>query len=120
MAENPYEPPETDLGNPSSSTADNEPVMNAVELGESFRQTRREMFVMLGGWLVFFLWTGICGWLFSQFKAGEEVPLLFGMPKWAFIGVVLPWIAANVFIFWFAGRFMKDTNLGPGSEEQDV
>lgn len=108
MAENPNEPP-----------GDSNP-MSAAELGESFRQTRREMIVMLGAWLTFFVWTGVCGALLSRFEPGEEVATLFGFPRWAFIGIVIPWLLANVFIFWFAGCFMKDTNLGPGSEESDA
>ena len=38
---------------------------------------------------------------------------LYGMPRWAFFGVVLPWIAACGFTFWFSIFGMKDTPLDP-------
>lgn len=89
------------------------------ELGESFRQSRREMFVMLGAWFVFLIWTGVCGATLSRFEPGEEVPVFMGIPRWALIGIVTPWLVANVFIVWFASCFMKDTNLGPEEGEHE-
>lgn len=86
----------------------------AEDLADSFRQSRREMAVMLGTWLAFFLWTGIACTLLAYWEPGEPVARLFGMPRWAFVGVALPWLAANGFIAWFALRFMKDTDLDPG------
>lgn len=86
-------------------------------LGDSFRQSRREMWVMLGAWAVFFAWTiGYCSMNGFADPNGGEVPLLLGVPRWVMIGIVLPWGLANVFTIWFAGFFMKDTNLGGESE----
>lgn len=75
---------------------------------------------MVAAWTVFFIWTGGCGALLSRFEPGEEVPVLFGFPRWAFIGIVLPWLTANVFIIWFASCFMKDTHLGPEDGAHDT
>lgn len=87
---------------------------NVSELGESFRQSRKEMWVILAAWTFFLLWTGIACTVLPPGEVGEEVviPTLFGIPQWVALGVILPWLGALVFIFWFALRFMKDTNLG--------
>ena len=85
-------------------------------LAESFHQSRREMWVILVAWTIFFLWSGITCVILTPEK-GEPVPTLFGIPKWAALGVILPWICAISFIFWFAGRFMKDTQLDPENKE---
>ena len=90
--------------------------MDADELGASFRQSRREMFVMLSAWIVFVTWTGTTCALLSRFDPEQPAEILFGMPKWALLGIAAPWIASNIFIFWFALCFMKDTKLGPDSD----
>lgn len=83
-------------------------------LGDSYRQARREMWVMLGAWAAFFLLvTTVCA--LTAYRPGgdaaQPVPLLLGMPRWVALGVAVPWLAANGFIVWFALRFMKDTPL---------
>tara|TARA_R110002096_G_scaffold273422_9_gene467275 strand:- start:13711 stop:14022 length:312 start_codon:yes stop_codon:yes gene_type:complete len=96
------------------------PADNAVELGESFRQSKREMWVILGAWVFFLLWTGIsCAVLTpNEVSEANPMPTVLGIPRWAAFGIVLPWFGALAFIFWFASRFMKDTNLGPGDGEE--
>ena len=84
-------------------------------LGDSFRQARREMWIMLAAWVFFFLWVMLtCSRLaFADPDApeGRTIPTLFGMPKWVALGIAIPWIASNGFIIWFALGFMKDTAL---------
>ena len=63
-------------------------------LGASFRQTSRETVVILVAWLAFLSWTGLVCGLAGRLEAGKTVETLYGMPRWAFFGVVLPWIAA--------------------------
>jgi hypothetical protein len=83
-----------------------------ADLGDSVRQARREMWVMLAAWLAFFLWVTIACAALSGDKADDgTVPTFLGMPRWACIGIALPWLAANVFIWWFSFHFMKDTPL---------
>lgn len=82
-------------------------------LGASFRQTSRETVVILVAWLAFLSWTGLVCSLAGRLEAGKTVETLYGMPRWAFFGVVLPWIAACGFTFWFSIFGMKDTPLDP-------
>jgi hypothetical protein len=82
-------------------------------LGESFRQSRRELWFILVTWLVFASWVTVgCG--LTAFEVGEEgqVAVLWGMPRWVVGSVLLPWLVANGVIFYFAAVFMKDTDLG--------
>lgn len=88
------------------------------KLGESFRQSRREMVVIVGAWLVFLIWTGLVCGVGARHAPGEPVETVLGMPRWAFFGVVLPWGAACVFTLWFSMVFMKDTDLDPDRDEE--
>ncbi len=82
-------------------------------LGRSFRQARKEMWVMLGAWIVFFLWVTISCARTAFAEPGEhgEITTFLGMPSWVATGIAIPWVAANLFIIWFALGFMKDTPL---------
>lgn len=83
------------------------------QLGESFRQSRRETVVICMAWAVFLAWTGIgCG-LGSHQEGDEPVRTILGMPRWVFFGVVLPWLAACAFTVWFSMVYMQDTDLDP-------
>ncbi|MCB1237384.1 MAG: DUF997 family protein [Verrucomicrobiae bacterium] len=87
------------------------------DLGASYRQSRREMWVMLAVWAAFFLFvTGVCQALSGERTPDGAVPTLFGMPRWVAIGIALPWIAANVLIHRFCFHFMRDTPLGDEEE----
>lgn len=88
-------------------------------LGESFRQSSRETVVIVIGWLVFLIWTAtVCslGW---DGENEKEVVTVMGLPRWVFFGVVLPWIAACGFTFWFTMFFMEDTDLDPDRSEEE-
>lgn len=81
------------------------------ELGESFRQARRELRFQLITWTLFAIWVvGYCG--FTAFDAERaDVPTTLGMPSWVLWGIGVPWVIAFVVTVWFAGWFMKDTEL---------
>jgi hypothetical protein len=91
------------------------------QLGDSFRQSRKEMWGMLAAWAVFFAWSiGYC-WAYGFADPNAaEVPLLFGVPRWVMIGIALPWLVANVFTIWFAGWFMQDTSLGDDASHEVI
>lgn len=88
-------------------------------LGESFRQASRETVVIVIAWLVFMAWTAVACSLGWSGEKGEEVVTVMGMPRWVFLGVALPWIAACGFTFWFTMFFMKDTDLDPDRSEEE-
>jgi hypothetical protein len=89
------------------------------ELGASFRQSRCETLVILAGWIVLLLWTGLACGIGSRLDPEEPVATLLGMPRWVFLGVILPWLAACGFTFWFALCFMADTDLDPDRERSE-
>ena len=86
-------------------------------LYQSYRQSLRELRCIVAAWAVFAIWNVTAGSLlaFQLPEAGEPVATVLGMPKWVFITVLLPWLGGNVFILWFALRFMKDSK--PETEE---
>ena len=88
-------------------------------LGESFRQASRETVVIVIAWLVFMAWTAVACSLGWSGEKGEEVVTVMGMPRWVFLGVALPWIAACGFTLWFTMFFMKDTDLDPDRSEEE-
>ncbi len=69
---------------------------------------------MVGAWVVFFSWVTIaCATsAFERPAPGDSaIPTILGIPRWVALGIGLPWLSANLFIAWFALRFMKDTPL---------
>ena len=90
-------------------------------LGASFRQSKRELLLMLGTWLVFALWITASGSLLAFRDPGENPATLFGMPSWVVYTVGLPWLIADVWIIFFALRLMKDTDLdAPSPDAHDA
>ena len=89
------------------------------DTGASYRQSKREMFVMVGLWLVMGIWVIGYG---SQaaYLAESETPLrtVLGMPRWVFFGWVCPLLVANMFTLWFCLRFMKDEPMEEVSEDE--
>lgn len=73
---------------------------------------------MLVTWVVFLVWTLTYNGTqaFDMEKSGIDP--IWGMPRWVFFGILVPWIVGVVLTFWFATFFMKDTNLIDVEEEQ--
>jgi uncharacterized membrane protein len=89
------------------------------QLGESFRQARRELRFQLTAWCLFALWVvGFCG--YTAFDAERsDVTTILGMPGWVFWGIAVPWIGAFVVTVYFSGWYMQDTDLVDDSETPD-
>ena len=74
----------------------------------SLHQSRREL------WLILMALLGCAIWVISYCSVNgynlspEEVWTVLGFPDWVFRGVVLPWMIANIFTFWFCLRFLKN------------
>ncbi|MDF1816294.1 MAG: hypothetical protein P1V20_29110 [Verrucomicrobiales bacterium] len=90
-------------------------------LYQSYRQSLRELKCIVSAWAVFALWNVSAGALLAYKlpDPGEPLATVIGIPQWAFFTVLLPWIAGNIFIIWFAVRFMKDTDTVSGEERDD-
>ncbi len=87
-----------------------------------FLHSRRESIVLLTAFLVFFGWclgtTFVLGYApRAPQPVDQTIPTLFGIPRWVFWGVAVPWLGANVFTFWFCLFSMKDDPLGETTDE---
>ena len=79
---------------------------------------RRETLVILAAFVVCLLWS--VGWCYSfgyPQMDGGPISRTLGMPSWAFWGVLLPWLAADLFAVWFCFFFMADDPLGETEDE---
>lgn len=78
-----------------------------------FLHSRRETIVLLIAFTFFLFWSvGVS--YFSGYTDADEQNLrtVLGMPRWVFWGVAVPWMASNLFTFWFCLFYMKDDPLG--------
>ena len=84
----------------------------------------RESYWIVGSWCVCAVWV-----LFATYILPATTPqsprLLFGMPMWIVVGVMLPWSLATIFTIWFALGVMTDdpppepqSEQGPDSESE--
>ena len=72
----------------------------------AFLHARREALHILSAWGICMVWTvGYCA-LFA-YESGE-VSLLWGMPRWVVVGIVVPWVIATLYSLWFALFYMKE------------
>jgi len=81
---------------------------------------RREALVILGAFAVCLVWS--VGWCYLagyHEPTGAKLATALGMPSWVFWGVLVPWLAADLFAFWFCLRFMADDPLGESEDEAD-
>lgn len=85
----------------------------ATEYDPLFLHARREMGISFLAWLMFFGWViGYSAWrAYGPIEEGAPLETVLGMPAWVFWGIAVPWVAANLFIFWFAFGCMADDPL---------
>lgn len=77
-----------------------------------FIHSRREALIILGIWIVALLWAvPFCYW--KGYGGNSLIPAdtIFGVPSWAFWGIAVPWLTANVFTVWFCLYYMHDDPL---------
>ena len=82
-----------------------------------YEHTRRETFVIICAWVVFCVWVVGVSLLTGYRVDPDTMKTVMGMPAWVFWGVGLPWLASNVFIIWFALKYMVDDPLGEDEDE---
>lgn len=88
------------------------PVASEKNIDPVLVHARRESLLAL----FFYAFLAICSltvcWLLGyQRPANEPVATVLGMPRWVFWGVLVPWLVANLFTFWFCFYYMVDDNL---------
>lgn len=71
------------------------------------------------------LWAiGVCA--FDGYLGQAEPPLLLGMPRWALLGILFPWLFLLGFNYWYGLVFVADDDLSrddvaePGLPEPPV
>ena len=83
-----------------------------------FLHARREALVLLVAFVVFLVWTILTCYILGYRQPTVDVRTVWGMPRWVFWGVVVPWMAANVFTFAFAWFYMVNDPLGQAATEE--
>ena len=79
---------------------------------------RRETLVILAAFVVCMVWSIGCCYSFGYLgQGGGPMAKVLGMPSWVFWGVVVPWLAADLFAVWFCFFFMVDDPLGEVEDE---
>jgi len=91
------------------------------ELDPVFTNSRREAVIIFMTWVAGLLWAvPFCyanGYLTGD---GTEFTMTMGVPTWLFWGILVPWIAADIFTTWFCFCYMKDDDLGAAPEDEVV
>ena len=83
-----------------------------------FLHARRETLVLLVAFVIFLVWTILTCYILGYRQPTVDVRTVGGLPHWVFWGVVVPWMAANVFTFAFAWFYMANDPLGEAATEE--
>lgn len=81
------------------------------------RNARREAIIIGLAWVACTVYSCVYSYLYGYITpehplGAEDLHPILGMPSWVFWGIMAPWAACAVFIFWFAGFYMTDDDLG--------
>ena len=85
-----------------------------------YLHARREAVEILLAWAVSLGWSiGYCS--LRGYQSDAPLSMVLGIPAWVFWGIVVPWIVASVFTFYYSLVRMKDDSLDgdPPSSEAD-
>lgn len=89
------------------------------------KSSRREALVIACLWLVAMFHCVLFSYFYGYPQPGVENPkidLVWGIPFWAFWGVIVPWVSCAVLSIVFGCLFMRDEPLGEeaGDDESDL
>jgi hypothetical protein len=91
---------------------------HSAEYDPTFLHSRREAVVIFGAWLAGLLWAvPFC--YFNGYAENidpESFPTVWGIPRWLFWGIFVPWIVADIFTTWFCFWYMADDDLDAAGE----
>ena len=85
-----------------------------------FTSARREALFILALFACCFAWSLGVYFVDGYYPDGDiptEVPTMFGMPRWVFWGICLPWLFVDAVTIWFVFFFMRDNELGETEEK---
>ena len=82
-----------------------------------FIHSRREAIFIFLLWLSCLLWCVPYCYMNGYVPAGEEVEILWGLPRWIVMGVLGPWMVANVITFLFCAYIFREDELGESPDE---
>ena len=77
-----------------------------------FLHSRREAILIAGAWAVGLVWAVPYCYLNGYGLPPGEVETTFGIPTWIFWGILIPWIAADLFTAWFCFSYFVEDDLG--------
>ena len=78
----------------------------------------REALLILLAFAVCLIWSVSCCYLLGYgASGGGPVATVLGIPSWVLWGVLVPWLAADVFALWFCFFFMADDPLSEAEDE---
>lgn len=99
---------------------DNDPrVSDADSYDPTFRNARREAIVILAAWLACLIWSLSVSIGLGYGAVDGPIDTVLGIPAWVFWGIVVPWLAADVFALWFCFAFMANDELGELDEPEE-
>lgn len=86
-----------------------------------FLRARREAWIIFAMWAVCLLWSvPVCYWLgYSPPDHPDQLRVVWGFPLWAFWGILVPWLCADVATIVFCWKFMQDAPLDTSSETSE-
>ena len=79
-----------------------------MNMDKDLKQTKKEVKILLLGWLAFASWVLIYCGLAAYNQDQESIRIIFGMPSWVFWGIAIPWIFSIIFTIFFSLFVMKD------------
>ena len=99
--------------------------MNRPAYHPTFLHARREFYFIVAVWACCLIWSVPYCYLTGYMAAGESVgaegiPTVWGIPRWVFFGIFLPWLLADVVTTWFCFVFMCDDDLGENEPSESM
>ena len=77
-----------------------------------FLHSRREAILIASAWAVGLVWAVPYCYLNGYGLPPGDVGTTFGIPTWLFWGILIPWIAADLFTAWFCFFYFVEDDLG--------
>lgn len=90
------------------------------EYSPVFLHGRREAIVIFSVWVLCLFWAVPFCYFTGYVKDfdPENFKMVLGMPAWLFWGILIPWIAADIFTAWFCLFYFKDDDLGESADAE--